>query len=273
MNQVLRQNSKMSVQNYFYKLMNNANFGYDCPDNAGNCTFALVFDEIEELSYAKQFQNIFDQDSSEFASSELLEKQIEEKFSNKICSSINIMNISKLEKIIWSCKTKRAWHGLLDEKVQKNQTWQKYEKKYLAKNKWWRAQSEKLNNAWIWPKDHLQYKVSCKTKASEVKPTTRFNSGKLLMFAKILLISFIYDLIKTFCFPNEKTKVYDRNHHSFLCADQQRQHLHLFYFFTSLKVLLPTLHIKIVFSKWLWRIRSIIVSILRMNSGTGWMLL
>ena len=225
------------------------------------------------MRYAKQFQNIFDQNSSEFASSELLEKQIEEKFSNKICSSINIMNISKLEKIIWSCKKKRAWHGLLDEKVQKNQTWQKYEKKYLAKNKWWRAQSEKLNNAWIWPKDHLQYKVSCKTKASEVKPTTRFNSGKLLMFAKILLISFIYDLIKTFCFPNEKTKVYDRNHHSFLCADQQRQHLHLFYFFTSLKVLLPTLHIKIVFSKWLWRIRSIIVSILRMNSGTGWMLL
>ena len=106
MNQVLRQNSKMSVQNYFYKLMNNANFGYDCPDNAGNCTFALVFDEIEELSYAKQFQNIFDQDSSEFASSELLEKQIEEKFSNKICSSINIMNISKLEKVIWSCKKK-----------------------------------------------------------------------------------------------------------------------------------------------------------------------
>ena len=86
--------------------MNNANFGYDCPDNAGNCTFAPVFDEIEELSYAKQFQNIFDQNSSEFASSELLEKQIEEKFSNKICSSINIMNISKLEKIIWSCKKK-----------------------------------------------------------------------------------------------------------------------------------------------------------------------
>ena len=108
MNQVLRQNSKMSVQNYFYKLMNNANFGYDCPDNAGNCTFAPVFDEIEELSYAKQFQNIFDQNSSEFASSELLEKQIEEKFSNKICSSINIMNISKLEKIIWSCKKEKS---------------------------------------------------------------------------------------------------------------------------------------------------------------------
>ena len=108
MNQVLRQNSNSSVQNYFYKLMNNANFGYDCPDNAGNCIFAPVFDEIEELSYAKQFQNIFDQNSSEFASSELLEKQIEEKFSNKICSSINIMNISKLEKIIWSCKKEKS---------------------------------------------------------------------------------------------------------------------------------------------------------------------
>ena len=106
MNQVLRQNSNSSVQNYFYKLMNNANFGYDCPDNAGNCTFAPAFYEIEELSYAKQFQNIFDQSSSEFVSSELVEKQIEEKFSNKTCSSINIMIISKLEKIILSCKKK-----------------------------------------------------------------------------------------------------------------------------------------------------------------------
>ena len=31
-------------------------------------------------------------------------------------------------------------------------------------------------------------------------------SGKLLMFAKLLLKSFVFELIETFCFPNEQTK-------------------------------------------------------------------
>ena len=45
-----------------------------------------------------------------------------------------------------------------------------------------------------------------------VKPTTRFFSGRMLMFAKISLISFIYDLIETFCFPNAKTKEIYKNY-------------------------------------------------------------
>ena len=78
-NQISRQNVKVSVEKDFYKLMNNANFGYDCRNNADNCTFASVFDEIEGLSYTRRFQNIF-----AFVSSELLEKQIKEDFLNKI---------------------------------------------------------------------------------------------------------------------------------------------------------------------------------------------
>ena len=58
---------------------------------------------------------------------------------------------------------------------------------------------------------------ACSIKALEVKesnsikPTTRFFSGKMLMFAKLSLKSFIYDLIETFVFPNEKAKeIYKR---------------------------------------------------------------
>ena len=80
-NQASRQNVKVSVEKDFYKLMNNANFGYDCRNNADNCTFVSVFDEIEGLSYTKRFQSIF-----AFVSSELLEKQIKEDFLNKICA-------------------------------------------------------------------------------------------------------------------------------------------------------------------------------------------
>ena len=39
-------------------------------------------------------------------------------------------------------------------------------------------------------------------KNNEIKPTTRFLSVKMLMFVKVSLESFIYDLTETFFFPN-----------------------------------------------------------------------
>ena len=39
-----------------------------------------------------------------------------------------------------------------------------------------------------------------------VRITTRFTKGKMLMFSKVFLKAFIYDLIDTFCFPDEKYK-------------------------------------------------------------------
>ena len=40
-------------------------------------------------------------------------------------------------------------------------------------------------------------------KRNKIKVTTRFISGKLLMFAKLFLKSFIYDLSEVFCFPDK----------------------------------------------------------------------
>ena len=84
MNQVSRQKAQTDVEKDFYKLMNNANFGYDCRNSADNCYFSPIYDEIDELSYAKRYQNIFDQSISDFVSSESLERQIEKEFLNKI---------------------------------------------------------------------------------------------------------------------------------------------------------------------------------------------
>ena len=39
-------------------------------------------------------------------------------------------------------------------------------------------------------------------KKSNIKLTTRFIKGKMLMFAKTLLQSFVYDMIDVFCFPD-----------------------------------------------------------------------
>ena len=48
-------------------------------------------------------------------------------------------------------------------------------------------------------------------KNDNVKLTTRFLSGKMLMFAKISLMSFIYELVKSSYFPNESfKKIYEK---------------------------------------------------------------
>ena len=47
-----------------------------------------------------------------------------------------------------------------------------------------------------------------------VKITTRFVKGKILMFAKTSIISFVYDMIDAFCFPGDNPKVqaiYDKH--------------------------------------------------------------
>ena len=41
-----RQNAKNSIEKDFFKLMNNANFGYDCRNNLDNCQFIPIFDEM-----------------------------------------------------------------------------------------------------------------------------------------------------------------------------------------------------------------------------------
>ena len=41
---------------------------------------------------------------------------------------------------------------------------------------------------------------------SSINVTSKYISGKMLMFAKVSLRSFIYDMIDVFCFPNEAVK-------------------------------------------------------------------
>ena len=48
-------------------------------------------------------------------------------------------------------------------------------------------------------------------KRNEIKVTTRFTLGKLLMFAKGYLESFIYDLVEIFCFLQKKIVDLNKN--------------------------------------------------------------
>ena len=55
MNQKARQESKNLIESNFCKLLNNANFGYDCRNNLDNCTFEPINDELRELTYILKF--------------------------------------------------------------------------------------------------------------------------------------------------------------------------------------------------------------------------
>ena len=84
-NQVARQNAKTPVEKNFYKLMNNANFGYDCRNNFENRYFTPVVDEIEEMAYVRKHQNVYDPDHLiNYFSPDHLRMQINEDFNNKL---------------------------------------------------------------------------------------------------------------------------------------------------------------------------------------------
>ena len=135
MNQVGHQNAQTDKD--FYKLMNNANFGYDCRNKADNCYFSLIYDEIDELSFANF---IFDQGISDFVSSEILESQIEEEYLNEIAnldpnnayfearkSSLEIQKKKEID-LLFSMKKSRQ------KKTQKNSIKDIDEKQKMRKN-------------------------------------------------------------------------------------------------------------------------------------------
>ena len=60
--------------------------------------------------------------------------------------------------------------------------------------------------------DVASIKAVAVKKKDKVKITTRFMKGKMLMFSKISLKSFVYDIIDIFCFPDTViTDIYKKN--------------------------------------------------------------
>ena len=58
MNQKSRKNSKNAIEKDFFKLMNNSTFGFDCRNSANNAKFEPLVNEINEITYTKEYYNL-----------------------------------------------------------------------------------------------------------------------------------------------------------------------------------------------------------------------
>ena len=84
MNQKFRQDAKNYIEKDFYKLMNNANFGFDHGSNANNTKLEQIIDEINEISYIKKYYNLFDRKVEKFVSSDILDKNIRDEYNQAV---------------------------------------------------------------------------------------------------------------------------------------------------------------------------------------------
>ena len=196
MNQKSRQLSKNNVEKDFYKLMNNSNFWYDCRNNLDNCKFLPIFDEFREVTFVNWYHNIFYQKVSQFVISDLLKQQIEENCNNKL------MKLDKEDRFyeikLETLKTERLSSIEAAEKVDHNK---RKTKRKISLIDYSERKKEALTTQKVKSLIDFddQYSASIKSiaiqKESKIHLTTRFLNGKMLMFSKVSIKSFVYDLI------------------------------------------------------------------------------
>ena len=208
MNQKTRQNAKHSIEKDFYKLMNNANFGFDCRNNANNLKFEPLIDEIDELTYIKKYYNLFDNKITGFVNSEILEKNINQEFDQKI-ALIKDDNPFKNARIVELENEKETSIDSLDclkkkEKKSKKRKIKDLQIDDMLKNK-------KIKTMIDFDKNECNSIKSIIVKSdTNIDVTLRFIKGKMLMFAKLSIKSFVYDMIDVFYSPNDKIQqIYD----------------------------------------------------------------
>ena len=212
MNQKARQEAPDKVESDFCKLLNNSNFGCDCRNNLDNCVFQPINDKINELRFIKRYHsNLYDKDLRPFITSRVLQEDIDERYNNerqKIKETDILPLKLEVQKIVGMLKTKLL-------KVLRKVRKKKHRRSHLndfvdrlnVANK-----SEKVKSIMDFSdQDSASIRALSVKTNDKVKITTRFMKGKMLMFSKISLRSFVYDIIDIFCFPDEDVKeIYER---------------------------------------------------------------
>ena len=179
--------------------MNNSNSGCDCRNNLDNCKFSPIFDELGEITYINLYHNIFDEKVSDFVMTDLVKQNIEEKFNDKL------MKLDK-EDHFYNIKLETIKNEPLSslesaEKIDGNKKKNKKRKNLIDYTE---RKQEALTNQKIKSLIDFdqEYSASIKSvaipKDLKINLTMRFLKGKMLMFSKVSIKSFLYDLIEVF---------------------------------------------------------------------------
>ena len=204
MNQKAKQKAISSVEKDFYKLLNNSNFGIDCRNNIDNCILEALYDEFTEISYIEKFTKIYNGDTfRNFFSPSLLREEITQAFQ----STIFVLN---KDKPTYEAR-KKYYERQMPEELDGVDS---YEKNKKVKKRRFKEIDKKTTDCLDPRKAKMVVQFNDTESASirsftvrkrnEIKVTTQFMSGKLLMFAKLSPKSFFYELSETVCFPSKE---------------------------------------------------------------------
>ena len=191
--------------------MNNSNFGYDCRNNLDNCKFVPIFDEFKEITYIGRHWNFFDSRVSQFVTTDLIKQDVEKKYNG------TLMKLDKEDKFynikLSTMNADRLTNLEAAETFKK--TKQKRNKKKLKLIDYSERKNEALKNKKFKRLIDFDEDYSSSIKPLAVEQSTKFNlttrylNGKMLMFSKVSIKGFVYDLIDVFMFPNEEIqKIY-----------------------------------------------------------------
>ena len=203
-NQKAKQKAISSVEKDFYKLLNNSNFGIDCRNNIDNCILEALYDEFTEISYIEKFTKISNGDTfRNFFSPSLLREEITQAFQSTIFALNKDKPTYEARKKYYERQMPEELDGV--DSYKKNKKVKKRRFKEIDKKTTDCLDPRKAKMV-VQFNDTESASIRSFTvrKRNEIKVTTQFMSGKLLMFAKLSPKSFFYELSETVCFPSKE---------------------------------------------------------------------
>ena len=213
MNQKSRQNATTDVEKDFYKLLNSSNFGIDCRSNIDNRILKPFYDELREIPFIKKYDDIFDSGNYyQFANPDIMREEMYEKLDRLtlILDKDNPTDEARKYSYHQQRESNLDAVNSMDERRKcsgKKTAFQKIDDKTEQLSK---SRTTKMIVDFC-AEDSVSIKSFAAKEKKEMEAASRFLSGKMLMFAKLSLVSFIYEMLETFCFQDKKVKeIYEK---------------------------------------------------------------